>query len=171
MRSSAYEGCQLERASPPEFSFFLKASRLFPFRFPSEVCRRGCARPPARAARARTRCIRWRVVTTSSARPSPPAASRARTPAAARVRGSRRCYAPLAFETAQRYFLTMTDKQAVIDALNRLPEVASLEEITEELHIMASIRRGRADIAAGRSKPHEQVEQLVDSWATAWTSR
>ena len=83
----------------------------------------------------------------------------------------RRCYALLAFGTAQRYFLTMTDKQAVIDALNRLPEVASLEEITEELHIMASIRRGRADIAAGRSKPHEEVEQLVDSWATAWTSR
>jgi predicted transcriptional regulator len=65
----------------------------------------------------------------------------------------------------------MTDKQAVMDALNRLPEVASLEEITEELHIMASIRRGRADIAAGSSRSHEEVEQLVDSWATAWTSR
>ena len=65
----------------------------------------------------------------------------------------------------------MTDKQAVIDALNRLPEAASLEEITEELHLMAAIRRGRADIAAGRCKPHEAVGQLVDSWATAWTSR
>jgi predicted transcriptional regulator len=65
----------------------------------------------------------------------------------------------------------MTDKQAVLDALNRLPEAASLEEITEELHIMAAIRRGRADIAAGRSKPHEEVEKLVDSWATAWTSK
>ena len=65
----------------------------------------------------------------------------------------------------------MTDKQAVLDALNRLPEAASLDEITEELRIMASIRRGRADIAGGRSKPHEEVEQLVDSWATAWTSK
>ena len=65
----------------------------------------------------------------------------------------------------------MTDKQAVIDALGRLPEGASLEEITEELQIMASIRRGRADIAAGRSKSHEEVEKLVESWATAWTSR
>ncbi len=61
----------------------------------------------------------------------------------------------------------MTDKQAVVDALNRLPESASLEEITEELHIMAAIRRGRADIAAGRSRSHEEVEQLVDLWATA----
>ena len=65
----------------------------------------------------------------------------------------------------------MTDKQAVFDALNRLPEAASLDEITEELHIMASIRRGRSDIAAGRSKSHEEVEQLVESWATTWTSR
>jgi len=64
----------------------------------------------------------------------------------------------------------MTDKQAVVDALGRLPEGASLEEITEELQIMASIRRGRADVAAGRSKSHEEVEQLVESWATAWTS-
>jgi predicted transcriptional regulator len=65
----------------------------------------------------------------------------------------------------------VSEEQAVIDALNRLPEVASLEEITEELHIMAAIRRGRSDIAAGRSKSHAEVEQLVDSWATAWASR
>jgi len=65
----------------------------------------------------------------------------------------------------------MTDKQAVMDALGRLPEGASLEEITEELQIMASIRRGRSDISAGRSKSHEEVEHLVESWATAWTSR
>jgi len=77
----------------------------------------------------------------------------------------------LAFETATDNFRPMTDKQAVIDALNRLPEAASLDEITEELHIMAAIRRGRADIAAGRSKSHEEVEHLVESWATAWTSR
>ena len=65
----------------------------------------------------------------------------------------------------------MTDKQAVIDALRRLPENASLEEITEELHIMAAIRRGRVDVAAGRTKTHEEAEQLLESWATAWTSR
>jgi predicted transcriptional regulator len=65
----------------------------------------------------------------------------------------------------------MTDKQAVFDALGRLPEGASLEEITEELQIMASIRRGRADIAAGRSKGHEEVGRMVESWATARTTR
>jgi predicted transcriptional regulator len=65
----------------------------------------------------------------------------------------------------------MTDKQAVMDALQRLPEDASLEEISEELRIMASIRRGRADIAAGRTKTHEEAERFFESWATAWTSR
>ena len=65
----------------------------------------------------------------------------------------------------------MTDKQAVIDALERLPENASLEEITEELRIMAAIRRGREDIAAGRIKTQEEMGLLVESWATAWTSR
>ena len=65
----------------------------------------------------------------------------------------------------------MTDKQAVIDALGRLPENASLDEITEELHIMAAIRHGRADVATGRSKTHQETEELFESWASAWTSK
>jgi predicted transcriptional regulator len=65
----------------------------------------------------------------------------------------------------------MTDKQAVIDALGRLPENASLDEITEELRIMAAIRRGRADVAAGRTKTQQETEELVESWASAWTSK
>jgi predicted transcriptional regulator len=65
----------------------------------------------------------------------------------------------------------MTDKQAVVDALSRLPENASLEEITEELRIMEAVRRGRADVAAGRTKTQEEVQALMESWATAWTSK
>ena len=63
----------------------------------------------------------------------------------------------------------MTDKQAVLDALQRLPESATLDEITEELRIMAAIRRGREDVAAGRIKTQEQTEKLMESWASAWT--
>jgi predicted transcriptional regulator len=65
----------------------------------------------------------------------------------------------------------MTDKQAVLDALQRLPENALLEEITEELGIMAAVRRGRADVAAGRTKKHTDMPNVIDSWATAWTSK
>ena len=65
----------------------------------------------------------------------------------------------------------MTDKQAVIDALQRLPDNASLDEITEELRIMAAIRKGRADVVAGHTKTHRQAEQLLEFWASAWTTK
>jgi len=65
----------------------------------------------------------------------------------------------------------MTDKEAVLDALKRLPESASLDEITEELRIMAAVRRGREDVASGRVKNHAEAESLLESWATAWATR
>ena len=65
----------------------------------------------------------------------------------------------------------MTDKQAVIDARQRLPENASLEEIAAELRIKAAVWRGRAEVASGRVKTHEEAEQLLESWAGAWTSK
>ena len=65
----------------------------------------------------------------------------------------------------------MTDKQAVMDALQRLPETASLDDIAEELRIMAAVRRGRDDVAAGRTKSHAEAAQLVESWASAWNSK
>lgn len=64
----------------------------------------------------------------------------------------------------------MNDKQAVLDALQRLPESVSLEEIAEELQIMSAIRNGRADAKNGRTQSHGQVEELVESWASAWNS-
>ena len=58
----------------------------------------------------------------------------------------------------------MTDKQEVIEAVASMPENVSLDEIIEALRIMAAVRRGRADIVAGRFKTQEEVEQLVASW-------
>ena len=65
----------------------------------------------------------------------------------------------------------MSDKQEVKDALSAMPESASLDEIIEELRIIAAVRRGRADIAAGRFKTQKEVERLVESWATDWAAR
>jgi predicted transcriptional regulator len=65
----------------------------------------------------------------------------------------------------------MTDKQAVLDALQRLPENASLDEITQELQLMAAVRRGREDIVAGRSKSHQEVKASLTSWAAEWTTK
>jgi predicted transcriptional regulator len=65
----------------------------------------------------------------------------------------------------------MTDKQAVMDALQRLPENASLDEIAQELRLMAAVRRGRADVATGRTKTQGEVERTAQSWANAWATK
>jgi len=65
----------------------------------------------------------------------------------------------------------MTDEQEVIGALNAMPDNVSLDEIIEELRIMNAVRRGRTAIAEGRTKTQEEVERLVESWATNRTAR
>lgn len=58
----------------------------------------------------------------------------------------------------------MTDKLEVIEALSGMPENVSRDEIIEEMQIIAAVRKGRADVAASRSKTQEEVEQMVVSW-------
>ena len=58
----------------------------------------------------------------------------------------------------------MKDKQVAIDTINKLPDDASMDEIAEELQIMAAIRKGKADVKAGRVKSHAQVEKLFETW-------
>jgi predicted transcriptional regulator len=58
----------------------------------------------------------------------------------------------------------MKDKQFAIKAISNLPEDASIEEIAEELQIMAAIRKGKADVKAGRLKSHAKVEKLFETW-------
>ncbi|HEX3799892.1 MAG TPA: hypothetical protein VH413_14455 [Verrucomicrobiae bacterium] len=58
----------------------------------------------------------------------------------------------------------MKDKQAAITAISKLPEDASIEEIAEELQILAAIKKGKADVKAGRTKSHAQVEKLFETW-------
>jgi predicted transcriptional regulator len=58
----------------------------------------------------------------------------------------------------------MKDKQVAIQTISKLPEDASMDEIAEELQIMAALRRGKADVKAGRVKSHAEVEKLFETW-------
>ena len=58
----------------------------------------------------------------------------------------------------------MKDKQVAIETINHLPEDASMEEIAEELQIMAALRKGKRDVKAGRTKSHAEVENLFEAW-------
>ena len=43
--------------------------------------------------------------------------------------------------------------------------------VPRELRLMAAIRKGREDIAAGRTKTHKEIEKMVESWASAWGTK
>jgi predicted transcriptional regulator len=58
----------------------------------------------------------------------------------------------------------MTDRQRVVATISGLPEQASLQQIAEEVGILAAIRRGEEAADAGRITPHEEVKELLSSW-------
>jgi predicted transcriptional regulator len=58
----------------------------------------------------------------------------------------------------------MNDKTVAIETINDLPENSSMEEIAEELQIMAAIRKGKEDVKAGRTKTHAEVEKMFETW-------
>ena len=62
----------------------------------------------------------------------------------------------------------MTDKQAAIQVLNKLPDDISLKEIASEIQIMAAVQKGREDVKAGRIKSHAEATKLMQSWSLGW---
>jgi predicted transcriptional regulator len=58
----------------------------------------------------------------------------------------------------------MSSKELVIEAVRKLPEDATLDEISEEIAILAAIRRGEAAAEAGQVVPHEEVKKRFGSW-------
>ena len=55
-------------------------------------------------------------------------------------------------------------KQAVLRALEELPDDASLDEILDGLLLRLKVERGRAQIQAGKGIPHEDVKQRLAKW-------
>jgi predicted transcriptional regulator len=60
----------------------------------------------------------------------------------------------------------MSDKQVVLNVLQRMPETATLEEISEQIAILASIRRGEEAADTGRLISHEEIKQRSAAWTT-----
>ena len=59
----------------------------------------------------------------------------------------------------------MTTKQRVLAVLDRLPDDCSLEEVLYHLYVVQAVENGRADVEAGRTLTHEQVErELREKW-------
>jgi predicted transcriptional regulator len=52
-------------------------------------------------------------------------------------------------------------KQAVRALLDRLPDDCSVDDVLYRLYVLQAVARGQADVAAGRTIPHEEVEQTL----------
>lgn len=48
-------------------------------------------------------------------------------------------------------------KELALEAIRRLPDGATLEEVVESIHVVLAIEAGLKDVAEGRLVPHEEV--------------
>ncbi len=61
---------------------------------------------------------------------------------------------------------TKTDRQIASDLVERMPELATLDEIRDELAILAAIRNARESIRAGESMSHDEAMGRSAPWIT-----
>lgn len=64
------------------------------------------------------------------------------------------------------FWLSHPKTQIALNALDRLPASATLEQMSEELALLAAIRRAEAAADAGRVVPHDEVERRSASWTS-----
>jgi predicted transcriptional regulator len=58
----------------------------------------------------------------------------------------------------------MTNKEKMIDAMQDLPDDASIEDAMERLLFLAKIERGLKQADAGRTISHEAVKERMAKW-------
>jgi hypothetical protein len=57
-----------------------------------------------------------------------------------------------------------TAKQEVEQLLHHLPDDSTLEDIQYHLYVLEKIKRGRADLAAGRRYTDAEARQRLSRW-------
>lgn len=62
--------------------------------------------------------------------------------------------------------LAMSDKEAVIELVNRLPDNVSLREIVLEIEFIAAVKEGLDEIDQGQGVSIEALEQMMQAWTT-----
>ena len=62
------------------------------------------------------------------------------------------------------YTDSMTTKEKVIQAVQALPDDASIEDAMERLLLLAKIERGIQQADAGELIPHEKVKERMAKW-------
>lgn len=60
----------------------------------------------------------------------------------------------------------MSDKEAVIELVQRLPATVSLREIVREIEFIEAVKEGLSEIDRGQGISVESVEQMMATWIT-----
>jgi hypothetical protein len=60
----------------------------------------------------------------------------------------------------------MSDKRVVLEAVRRMPDSANLDDIRNELELLAALRRAEEDVKAGRVIPHAEVVKRSAQWTS-----
>lgn len=55
-------------------------------------------------------------------------------------------------------------KQEALDAIQRLPDSADMEEIMYRLYVLENVRRGQQDAEQGRAQPADEVLRDIETW-------
>lgn len=55
----------------------------------------------------------------------------------------------------------MEAKDAVRALLDRLPDDCTVDDILYHLYVLQAVERGQADVAAGRTIPHEEIDRTL----------
>jgi hypothetical protein len=70
----------------------------------------------------------------------------------------------LVFALIIRYIRRMSNREIVIDLIQKLPENASLHDIAREIEFVAGVREGFKQLERGEGVPAEKVREMIPSW-------
>jgi hypothetical protein len=65
----------------------------------------------------------------------------------------------------------MSDKEMVLDAIQRLPESVTMRQIRQRVEFLAAVREGENNLNQSEGIPQEQVEKQFAAWVKKWRSK
>jgi len=60
--------------------------------------------------------------------------------------------------------VNMTRKEAILRAIEQLPDDATIADAQYQLYVLQKIQEGEEDAGAGRTVPHEDVMRELAEW-------
>ncbi len=66
-----------------------------------------------------------------------------------------------------RYSLTVSVKEQVLQAINRLPDDIDYRDVADEITFLAAVREAERDIEQGRVVTNEQMKARISEWTAS----